>query len=500
MSRDEVLAEARRARDAGATRYCMGAAWRSPKDRDLEAVADMVAGVKALGMETCVTLGMLSEPQAGAARRCRPRLLQPQSRHLRIVLRRDHHHAHLSGPARDPGPCARRRHQRLLRRHRGHGRSAPRPGGHDRDARRPAEPPRERAHQHAGASRGHAAQRPGRARSLGVRAHGGGGADHHAGLGGAALRRARADVGRDAGSSLPRRRQLGVRRAGAAHDAQSRSRTRPPSSSPASASRRCRLRPQPRRPQRSPWRAARPEVITVPSDARLARRGLRPRLAALHPDGERAAAAAGGRDQGHAYRPRRRSRADRRDRVVVDRLPRLQPPPHPRRRRRPARAHAPRDVRRPRQRARAQTGPPARRHAPRSARPGVLLGLRVGGGGDRAQDGAAVLAQPGSARAPPLRELPGRLSRRHLRRDVGVRSRGGHAQPVRRCAAGTARRATARGRGGHRRLRRLPRPPRGGRGGGHRRAAGPGRGRDALPRAGGAEHAAPRPATSTACC
>ncbi len=64
MSIDAVLAEARRARDAGATRYCMGAAWRSPKDHDLEAVADMVAGVKALGMETCVTLGMLSAAQA----------------------------------------------------------------------------------------------------------------------------------------------------------------------------------------------------------------------------------------------------------------------------------------------------------------------------------------------------------------------------------------------------------------------------------------------------
>ena len=64
MSLDTVLAEARRAQDAGATRYCMGAAWRSPKDRDLNAVADMVAGVKALGMETCVTLGMLSASQA----------------------------------------------------------------------------------------------------------------------------------------------------------------------------------------------------------------------------------------------------------------------------------------------------------------------------------------------------------------------------------------------------------------------------------------------------
>ena len=64
MPVDAVLAEAARARDAGATRYCMGAAWRSPKDRDLDAVCAMVAGVKALGMETCATLGMLSAPQA----------------------------------------------------------------------------------------------------------------------------------------------------------------------------------------------------------------------------------------------------------------------------------------------------------------------------------------------------------------------------------------------------------------------------------------------------
>ncbi|CAM3275445.1 biotin synthase [Paracoccus aminovorans] len=59
-----VLAEARRARDAGATRYCMGAAWRSPKERDMPAVLAMVRGVKALGMETCMTLGMLDADQA----------------------------------------------------------------------------------------------------------------------------------------------------------------------------------------------------------------------------------------------------------------------------------------------------------------------------------------------------------------------------------------------------------------------------------------------------
>jgi biotin synthase len=64
MSLDTVLAEARAAKAAGASRFCMGAAWRSPKDRDLDQVCAMVEGVKALGMETCVTLGMLEAAQA----------------------------------------------------------------------------------------------------------------------------------------------------------------------------------------------------------------------------------------------------------------------------------------------------------------------------------------------------------------------------------------------------------------------------------------------------
>src|SRR6202162_228719 len=64
MEVERVLAEARKARDAGATRYCMGAAWRGPKDRDMDAVVAMVAGVKALGMETCMTLGMLDRAQS----------------------------------------------------------------------------------------------------------------------------------------------------------------------------------------------------------------------------------------------------------------------------------------------------------------------------------------------------------------------------------------------------------------------------------------------------
>src|SRR5258708_5142671 len=59
-----VVDEARAAKAAGASRFCMGAAWRSPKDRDLDQVCAMVAGVRALGLETCTTLGMLTAPQA----------------------------------------------------------------------------------------------------------------------------------------------------------------------------------------------------------------------------------------------------------------------------------------------------------------------------------------------------------------------------------------------------------------------------------------------------
>jgi biotin synthase len=64
MEVDAVVREARTAKAAGASRFCMGAAWRAPKDRDLDQVCAMVAGVRALGLETCATLGMLTAPQA----------------------------------------------------------------------------------------------------------------------------------------------------------------------------------------------------------------------------------------------------------------------------------------------------------------------------------------------------------------------------------------------------------------------------------------------------
>ncbi len=64
MPLDAVLADAARARAGGATRYCMAAAWRNPRDSDLEKVCAMVEGVRALGMETCATLGMLTAAQS----------------------------------------------------------------------------------------------------------------------------------------------------------------------------------------------------------------------------------------------------------------------------------------------------------------------------------------------------------------------------------------------------------------------------------------------------
>ncbi|MEM9495457.1 MAG: biotin synthase BioB [Pseudomonadota bacterium] len=64
MGGDQVMQAARKAKAEGASRFCMGAAWRSPKDRDMDALCEMVADVKALGLETCMTLGMLSDTQA----------------------------------------------------------------------------------------------------------------------------------------------------------------------------------------------------------------------------------------------------------------------------------------------------------------------------------------------------------------------------------------------------------------------------------------------------
>ena len=77
MAKEDVLAEARKAQAAGASRFCMGAAWRAPKDRDLEQVAEIMAEVKSLGLETCATLGMLTRLAGETAQGRGARLLQP---------------------------------------------------------------------------------------------------------------------------------------------------------------------------------------------------------------------------------------------------------------------------------------------------------------------------------------------------------------------------------------------------------------------------------------
>ena len=63
MATEDVVAAARNAKESGATRFCMGAAWRAPNDRQVEQVAEHVAAVAELGLETCVTLGMLTPEQ-----------------------------------------------------------------------------------------------------------------------------------------------------------------------------------------------------------------------------------------------------------------------------------------------------------------------------------------------------------------------------------------------------------------------------------------------------
>ena len=155
--------------------------------------------------------------------------------------------------------------------------------------------------------------------------------------------------------------------------------------------------------------------------ARLVRGRSGAHLAALCADEDRAAAAAGRAHRRLPHHARRRPRADRRHRLVVDRLPRLQPPPHPAGGRAAARSDAACDVRRAGARGRADAGATARGAAARRSRSGVLLRLRLGGGRGRHEDGGAILAQPGRPRPHPVHRLQGRLSRRHVRRDGGER-------------------------------------------------------------------------------
>ncbi len=152
-----VVARGAAAKAAGATRFCMGAAWRGPKERDLEPVLEMVRAVKALGLETCATLGMLKD---GQAERLKDAGLDYYNHNLdtapefygEIVTTRD-----VPRPARHARARARRRHSRLLRRHRRHGRVARAARRADRAARQPGSVSGVGADQQSGAGRGHAA-------------------------------------------------------------------------------------------------------------------------------------------------------------------------------------------------------------------------------------------------------------------------------------------------------------------------------------------------------
>ena len=124
MELEDVAARARAALDSGATRFCMGAAYRSPKPKDLRKVLAMIREVKALGLETCATLGMADPGPSARAQGRGPRFLQSQPGHLVPLLPRNHQHPHLPRPAGHVAGRARRRHERLLRRHRRHGREA----------------------------------------------------------------------------------------------------------------------------------------------------------------------------------------------------------------------------------------------------------------------------------------------------------------------------------------------------------------------------------------
>ena len=146
-----------RAKASGASRFCMGAAWREPKDRDLDTVCAMVEGVKALGLETCATLGMLTAAQA---ERLKIAGLDYYNHNLDtspeyyddIITTRTYQDrldtlAHVRAG----------RHPCLLRRHRRHGRERGGPHRHDRDTRKPAGASGIGADQHVGARGGHAA-------------------------------------------------------------------------------------------------------------------------------------------------------------------------------------------------------------------------------------------------------------------------------------------------------------------------------------------------------
>ena len=125
---EAVASAARDAKANGADRFCLGAAWREVQDGpSFDRVLEMVDAVKRAGLETCVTLGMLTPPQAARLRDAGAGLLQPQPGQRAGVLRPDHHHALLRRPPENARSGARGGPEGVLRRDPGHGREPRRP-------------------------------------------------------------------------------------------------------------------------------------------------------------------------------------------------------------------------------------------------------------------------------------------------------------------------------------------------------------------------------------
>ena len=227
MRLDDVLGAARAAKASGASRFCMGAAWRAPKDRDVENVCAMVEGVRALGLETCATLGMLTADQA---QRLKASGLDYYNHNLdtspefygEIITTRTYQdrldtldHVRAAGIHVCCGGIV------------GMGEAREdRVGMIATLASLPAHPESVPINMLVKVAGTPLAQEK-RARSDRVRAHHRGRAHHHAEICGAALRRPRGHERGDAGAVLPRRRQLDLLRPEASDHAQSRPRPRP---------------------------------------------------------------------------------------------------------------------------------------------------------------------------------------------------------------------------------------------------------------------------------
>ena len=154
MSLDAVRAAALRAKDSGATRFCMGAAWRGPKDRDLDAVCDMIAEVKSLGLESCVTLGMLEDGQAERLKEAgldyyNHNIDTSEAFYDEIISTRTF------DDRLETLPASATRNKRLLRRNSGHGRDPRRPRGYAAGTGLSARAPGKRAFEYAGRSAGY---------------------------------------------------------------------------------------------------------------------------------------------------------------------------------------------------------------------------------------------------------------------------------------------------------------------------------------------------------